>query len=456
MPEEFIRYPLWRGPLIYLIAVPVLVVVVAVLAHGNYKRVLVGWSAWWKNLLTLAISLALVISATAAIYHRAWELLKPTEPLHGIARLTPNQTRMQVNGENITVFLPDGRVWMNRYALFQVNPFTTKLMENQTFGGGKFLDGTNWADAADCWLDIAGIQRDGSLWVSERPDQRLRIWLNGKMPVSESTKLARFGNKNDWKNISSYGIAPFLLKTNGTLWIWGTNRWDWKKQWPGLHAFEPQQLGTNSDWAEMFTDNGRAFFRKANGGVWAYPAFSDDDAKLVLDKQTTFGRVSYLPTNHWRSAFWCNARRGMGFQAGICEDGTFREVANWQKISHTGKWGLAGRNIQIGAETNWLAAVGGYDNKAVSLKADGTLWQWNFEIDPDINPNGFSVNRFSEHSDWVAIAPMMSGFVSLAADGGLWLWRFEPARYFRSEGIPSLLANSRKPQYLGNVFSKTN
>ena len=38
------------------------------------------------------------------------------------------------------------------------------------FGGGKFLDGTNWLDAADCWLDIAGIQRDGSLWVSEKPD----------------------------------------------------------------------------------------------------------------------------------------------------------------------------------------------------------------------------------------------------------------------------------------------
>jgi hypothetical protein len=50
---------------------------------------------------------------------------------------------------------------------------------------------------------------------------------------------------------------------------------------------------------------------------------------------------------------------------------------------------------------------------------------------------------------------MMSGFVSLAADGGLWLWRFEPASYdFGSDVIPSLLANSRKPQYLGNVFGK--
>jgi ABC-type Na+ efflux pump permease subunit len=459
-PEEFSRYPLWHGVLIYLIGVPVLTAVVAALAYGNYKRVLVGWSAWRRNLLTLTVSLALVICATAAIYHRAWELLGTTEPPHGVARLTPGQTRMEVNGGKITVFLPDGRVWMNRYILFEVNPFTSQSRENPMFGGGKFLDGTNWLDAADCWLDIAGIQRDGSLWVSEKPDQVRRFWLKGKMPASESTKLARFGNENDWKSISSYGISPFLLKTDGTLWVWGTNRWDWKKDWPGLHAFQPQQLGTNSDWSEMFTDNGRTFFRKTNGEVWAYPAFftEDIDTNLIWNAQTTFGQARYLPTNHWRSAFWCRRPYSMGFIAGICEDGTFRELADQQKqkTPRGSKWESASRNIQIGTETNWLAAVGGnYDSETVSLKADGTLWRWEFEGSPDTNPQEFLANRFSEHSDWVAIAPMMSGFVSLAADGGLWLWRFEPASYdFGSDVIPSLLANSRKPQYLGNVFGK--
>jgi ABC-type transport system involved in multi-copper enzyme maturation permease subunit len=456
-PEEFSRYPLWRGVLIYLIGVPVLTAVVAALAYGNYKRVLVGWSVWRRNLLTLAISLALVVAATAAIYHRAWELLGTTEPPHGIARLTPNQARLQIDGDNITVFLADGRVWMDRFYQFEVNPFTSQFMENPTFGGGKFLDGTNWLDAADCWLDIAGIQRDGSLWVSEKPDLRLRVWLKGKMPASESTKLARFGKENDWKNISYYGISPFLLKTNGTLWIWGPNRWYWDKTWPGLHAFQPRRLGTNSDWAEMFTDNGLTFLRKTNGEVWTYPAlFYTDDTKLVLNEQITLGQARYLPTNHWRSVFWCSAPDSMSFIAGISEDGTFRELADWQKILHNSKWGLVNRSIQIGTETNWLMAVSGIKNKAVSLKADGTLWQWKFEKAPDINPQGFSLNRFSEHSDWVAIASMADGFISLATDGSLWLWRFEPEYYsFHSDVMTPLLANSRKPQYLGNVFGKS-
>ena len=458
-PEEFSRQPLWHGWLIFVIGVPVLAIVVAALAYGNYKRVLVGWSAWRRNLLTLAVTLALVICATAAIYHRAWELLGTTEPPHGIARLTPDQTRMEVSGENITVFLPDGRVWMNRYALHGVNPFTTKLMEDQMFGGGKFLDGTNWLDAADCWRDIAGIQRDGSLWVSEKPDQFRRFWLNGKMTASESTKLARFGNENDWKNISGQYIPSFLLKTNGTLWIWGTNNWVWKNKWPGLHAFQPQQLGTNSDWSEMFTDNGRTFFRKTNGEVWAYPAFLTEDTKLVWNEQITIYRASYLPTNHWRRVSWFDTRDNSEFLVGICEDGTFRELAADQQISQgsSWRWRQVGRNNQIGTETNWLAVVGGYyDNKVVSLKADGTLWRWKFEKALDINPQGFSLNRFSEHSDWVAIAPMMDGFVSLAADGGLWLWRFDAEQDYRSQGFLPLLANSRKPQFLGNVFGMGN
>ena len=104
-PEAFIHYPLWRGFLIYLIAVPVLAVVLAALAYGNYQRVIVGWNAWSKNLLTLGIALAVAGSFTFAIYHRVWERLKPIEPPHGMARLTPGSVRLEVGyGRNVAFF----------------------------------------------------------------------------------------------------------------------------------------------------------------------------------------------------------------------------------------------------------------------------------------------------------------------------------------------------------------
>jgi len=59
-----------------------------------------------KDLLAVIISLALVTVTTAALYHRAWELLTPLE-----TRTAPrvvNSTKMRVNMQHL-VFLPDGR-----------------------------------------------------------------------------------------------------------------------------------------------------------------------------------------------------------------------------------------------------------------------------------------------------------------------------------------------------------
>jgi len=49
----------------------------------------------------------------------------------------------------------------------------------------------------------------------------------------------------------------------------------------------------------------------------------------------------------------------------------------------------------------------------------------------------------------------MGGIVSLAADGKLWLWRFDP-QYFSSGPAYPLLAVSRRPELIGNLFGPSN
>ncbi len=471
-PYDFGLGFLWRGPLVYFIATPVMLVVLAALAYWNCQRVLVGWNVWWRNLLTLGVSLTLLTVATTAINHRAWELLTPIEPPHGIARwATANPPRMQINGQNITIYLPDGRIWLDGYDLYASNPFETKIIESRMFGGGKFLDGTNWTDVQDCWRDIIGIQRDGSLWVSEKRDNFYRFWLKRKMPVSESTKLARFGHDNDWKNVSGrFFNTPFLLKTDGTLWIWGTNKWDWRKDWPGLHAFTPQRLGTNSNWEKIFTANGRTFFFKTNGQVWVEPGNGENEVK-TLGHGITISHAPYLENKKWKNIASIGRMNWAPFLVGVFEDGTFREIAAYERMPMTPEiskhirttsnftFGLVSRDAQIGTETNWLALV---ENNwtTVTLKADGTLWEWNFSrhvrYHVDIfNPNKASATRLGTHSDWVAVGEMMNGIVALAADGSLWLWQSDEPAYYNYPGdVHSLLAPTRHPQLLGNIFGK--
>ena len=464
VPERLVNYPLWRGWLIYFVGVPVLLVVLAALAYENYRRVLVGWNVWRRNLLTLVLSLALVMTATTALYHRVWELVTPLEPPHGAPRLTLSHPPvMRFAFGTLTAVLPGGRVWLNRHTTIGSSPVPDKI----NFGAGRFLDGTNLAEASSDGRDIIGIQRDGSLWISKRPEQPVPWGWEVDEITPPSTKLIEFGNDRDWKAVMGRYHSAFLLKTDGSLWFWGTNNWGGRTKWPGLRAFQPRRLGMNSDWAEIFQPSYRTFFRTTGGQIWTYAPYSDDDAKLRLEDHIVLGRAAYLEAGKSRNLQATYLDGGGSFIIGTLEDGTLRIMARDQvnKKSHQVEW--VARDLPLGGGTNWMAMAGNgahYGEQIITLKRDGSLWLWTFQQDPgrgwltEADLRAFQKTtpvRLGTHSDWIALGQMEGGAVSLAADGSLWWWRFDPQPYFPSEGPPPLLMASRRPELLGNIFGQS-
>jgi hypothetical protein len=369
---------------------------------------------------------------------------------------------MRVQGDgfhvSISVLLPDGRAWVDRYVLQEPNLFAAKRAVDRFYGGGKFLDGTDWLDVAVCESEIAGIRRDGSLWVSEKPE---------RYPY-RVVPLVRMGNGNDWKSARTFGgTVVFLLKNDGTLWWWGAPQGGGTKEWPGLRDFTPEQVGKDADWVEIFSAFGAAAFRKGNGEVWTHGGWRGDLRGIVLEHNPVF------ESHRWKNTLVSWAQLGT-FLAGVSDDGTFRELGVLQKRGikksrySDAEW--VSRDAQIGAGTDWMKAISlrAFRNKIFSLKADGTLWLWQYSLIHgdktlyEIDGRRFSSTRFSEHSDWVGIDAgdewydvLDRGFVSLAADGGLWLWRFEPDWYFpsgSSSSLHPLMRQSRRPQFLGNIF----
>jgi hypothetical protein len=131
-------------------------------------------------------------------------------------------------------------------------------------------------------------------------------------------------------------------------------------------------------------------------------------------------------------------------QMGVRDDGTLQV------------WGDLG-NGRIGTETNWVAVTCLHeavdDLKIVALKTDGSLWRWDFSMRRHSNPAAARPFRISSHKDWVAITADWTGLVGLAADGSLWRWQFEPGvSHVAGFNVPPLLAASRRPQRLGNIF----
>jgi hypothetical protein len=452
MPVQFIL------PLV--IGIPTLIVTLLWLAYLNFKNFRDGWPLWRRNLLGFAGALVFILATTAALYHRAWEFFEPAEPSHGPAKLSLANPRalQMVQYRNLLVRLPDGRVWFDglddSYRDYYDDAIRWKYLWRtvthplpESIGPQQFLAGSNWVAAtterlylswnvkgkqffASGFMDTVGIQPDGTLWISENPQQT--NWTAGT--------LRQYGSETNWRQLAQSRTSVVLLKSDGTLWRWGSVTNEFHK-WPGLLAFKPYQIGTNSDWQELFTLVG-IFARRADGRVW-HLNVNWNTGRDELNRLTNLDEIVSQTTS----------RVGDVATAFVRADGTLWRLNRYwdEKTRQTIGTGI----LQVGKENDWRAVAVNY-GRMVALKSDGSMWQWHFPNPWEMSQEQLILTvqapptRLGIHNDWVAITGAWEDVIALAADGSLWLWpdRQEYERF-------NLLKLPKQPQFLGNVFGKS-
>jgi ABC-type transport system involved in multi-copper enzyme maturation permease subunit len=440
-----------------VITVPTLIVTLLWLAYLNFKNFRDGWPLWRRNLLGFAGAFVFIVVTTIALYHRAWEVFEPAEPSHGPAKMSlssPPLLQRDID-DNLLVRLPNGLVSFDFlddiYSGWSPFSWTSwRRMVNplpKRAGSQLFIAGSNWVsvtagrvNSVRTWQDqttpvvgrpdTVGIRSDGTLWVSDNSNPK--VW--------RGDQLTRFGDETNWLQVARSWSTPtvLLLKNDGTLWRWGTNRFNGGKlpqRWPGLRAFMPYQIGTNYGWKKISTGGGYGFLaQNFDGTTWAIRVKKDGNDELM-----PITRFDQIPLEKL-------SRAGDQFGAYVRTNGT---LWLWGEIAL--RQGHNFETRQSGTETNWVSAAVTWDFKMVALKSDGTLWQWGM-----MNNQTFSFDfkspptRLGIHDDWVAIVGTGNGVVSLAADGSLWYW---PDRSLYTWSQP-LLKLPKQPQFLGSVFGK--
>lgn len=430
-----------------IIAVPTLAATLLLLTYLNFKNFRDGLRLWRRSLLVVAGAMVFVMASSTAIYNRAWEVFEPAEPPHGAAKLSlANPPAVKVaDYDDLLVRLPDGRVWFDglgdsAYDYYDGSvrrKFIWQMLTHplrESVGPQQFLAGSNWVAATTKRLDFrwfmetVGIQPDGTLWISDRPPQDK--WVPGK--------LQQYGSETNWRQLAQGSTSVVLLKTDGTLWRWGllTNKWN-ADALPGLRTFTPYQIGTNSDWQELFTMGGN-FARRTDGSVW----YLDVNWNKGIGKENLVRESNY-------DEMVSQTASSLGEQATafVRPDETLWVLNRYWDEKNGGS--MMGTGIlQVGKENDWRAVAVNY-GMMVGLKADGSLWQWNFQNESATKSVNTPPTRLGIHSDWVAIKGIRGGVITLAADGSLWLW---PDRAFDYYG--TLIKLPKQPQFLGNVFAK--
>ena len=443
----------WAWPI--LITIPTMAVLYLWLACRNLSRFQEGGRLWRGNLLSIMGASVFIIVSSAVIYNRPWEVFEPAEPPHGPAKFSlsnPPKFQNEVYGK-LLVRLPDGRVWFDSLEY----PFGDRDLWKQFWwmltgplpksaGPRQFISGSNWVSATawrvDWWdaggttpskavhvvgyLDTVGVKSNGTLWISS--ESKPKVWTGGEM--------MQFGDETNWQQAARLyqeGFGNFLLlKNDGTLWRWGTNRFDWNgllTKWPTVRTFQPHQIGTSSDWNEL-VNIWPSYARKADGSVWSV-VFNEKTGGDEFERQTNLDQVVFR-------TFSQIVEIGDAAMAYIGKDGTLWAVNTYQ--------GVNSGFLQVGKETNWLA-VAATRHRMVALKTDGSLWKWNFPQNFTADVTKIPPTRLGIHNDWVGLTGTWGGAVSLAADGSLWLW--PGVQWERFVKLP------KQPQFLGNVFSKS-
>jgi alpha-tubulin suppressor-like RCC1 family protein len=316
------------------------------------------------------------------------------------------------------------------------NTTTTRYVPVTTFAGG-----TNWKSIAvgQGYGGSIAIKTDGTLWGWG--SQSFGNLGTFNFPsASRITPVTTFLGGTDWKQASAENECTAAVKTDGTLWVWGTstqlgiNRtgtnvctpvttFSGGTNWKQVDiARRPYSLGTNaSSMAAIKTD----------GTLWVW----GDNFNAMLGVNDAATRCTPV-TIFGGGTNWRQVSCGSGFTAAIKTDGTL-----WTWGVNT--FGQLGINTTTDRSTPVTTFAGGTNWKQVScgylhttaIKTDGTLWIWGaggngrLGDNVSISTRSTPITTFAGGNNWKQVSAGWSHTAAIKTDGTLWTWGYDVYGY---------------------------
>ena len=226
------------------------------------------------------------------------------------------------------------------------------------------VPGTTWSkiDGANEFGYNLALKTDGTLWSwGYSRGTRGLLGLGDTDRRSSPTQIPG----TTWSDIGSGGYSAGAVRTDGTLWTWGHN-------WAGCLGLNqahnntkyssPKQI-PGTTWSKVASGYFNMAAIKTDGTLWAWGSNSDGRDGTNSGQNTDRSSPTQVPGTTW-SDVWCG---GDGTTGAIKTDGTI-----W--VWGANAYGLLGQNqstpvkvsspIQIGTDTDWTKFEGGWQAMA--------------------------------------------------------------------------------------------
>jgi len=242
--------------------------------------------------------------------------------------------------------------------------------------------------------------------------------------VDKSSPVQTVAGGNYWKEVSSGSRHSAGIKSDGTLWSWGTNEFGALGDGTVVQKNYPVEINANTvQWKKVSCGNDYSCGIKIDGSLWTWGR----NAYGQLGTNDLVHRSSAVQTN--AGGFnWKECDSGYQFMAAIKTDGT---LWTWGRNQFYGQLGLGDTSdrivpTQVGTDVSWKNISCG-QNHAAAIKTDGTLWCWGRGQYGQLGNNSAlhrssPVQENSGGTNWKKVKCGYFHTMGIKTDGSLWLW----------------------------------
>lgn len=235
-----------------------------------------------------------------------------------------------------------------------------------------------------------------------------------------------------------------VIKDDGALWAWGGNDTGEVGVNNTQHQYIPVKIGTANDWVKVFAGTGRTSFAiRSNGTLWAWG--SGVSGKLGFGNQNNI----YMPTQLGTSTNWDFIASGSGTIARKIDGTLWGWGSNIYGQLNLGTASIQLTPVQISTQTDWNKIVCG-DNHVLLIKNNGTLWAAGLndfgQLGDGTTTNQFNFVQIGTDTDWTEIAAEFKHSVAIKTNGTIWGWGTNVNNVL---GFPSTTSYITVPTQLG-------
>lgn len=266
------------------------------------------------------------------------------------------------------------------------------------------------------------IKSDGTLWGWGSNNGKLGDGTvhDSLVPVQEFTK------GNDWSSVSAGWSHAAAIKSDGTLWSWGGNYDGQLGDGTEETRLVPTQEATKAtNWTSVSTTYNHTTALKSDGSLWGwgnnyYGQLGDGTEEI--DRNVSTQEVT-------GATDWIAVSAGNTHTVALKSDGTLWAwgANGWGQLCDGTKTYKMVPTKEVTGATDWVSVNAG-DYLTTALKADGTIWSCGYGSYGQIGDGTTTVSvtvptqEDTNATDWSSVSAGYYHVHAIKSDGTLWSW----------------------------------